>query len=220
MSFRRMAGIAGIVFFALILVNIFAGGEPPTVKDPVGDVVDYFEDSQRLSAVVDQLAGVFIAVFGAGLLSAIWWAQTGGRRAWAVVGLVGLVTTWAAIDSSSALHQALLVNAGDVDENTLNVLWDASSISFILSNYNAGVFLLGAGMGVLGTAVLPKWLGWFALVGAVLGIASSFGHGELDAVSGIAGTLSFLAGAVLLLFVLISGIVMATRDEPEVEPAV
>ena len=223
MSFRRIAGIAGIVFFVLIVVNIVSSGQPPMLDDPVAEIDEFYadDDSLQVAAVANQLAGVFIAVFGAGLLSAIWLAERGLRQAWAVVGLIGLVVTYAAIDASAAAHTTLLINAGGLDDGVTRALYDMSSVSFVTGNYNTAIFLLGAGAGIVTTRILPRWLGGAALVGAAVGWLSAFGHGDRDALTDVAGGLSFIASALFLLFVLIAGVMLATRAEADVDaPAV
>ena len=48
MSFRRIAGIAGVIFVVLLVVQVVIGGDEPAPGDDIADVVEYFQDDAGL----------------------------------------------------------------------------------------------------------------------------------------------------------------------------
>ena len=88
----------------------------------------------------------------------------------------------------------------------LNVLADDAVFIFLIT-IGTSAFLLGAAAAVFGTAVLPRWLGWWAVVFAVVGaIPSHVLGGTLDHI----GLLSF---AGLGIWTLVVGILLTVRAE-------
>ncbi|MFN2538709.1 MAG: hypothetical protein ABR549_11280, partial [Mycobacteriales bacterium] len=101
------------------------------------------------------------------------------------------------IGATMSLAVAAASNHGqDQVAQTLNVLSNASWLPFIAG---IAVTLLGAALTVFRTGILPRWLGWVALVA---GVVSLIGPG---------GFLGFFAGP---LWLLVAGVVLAR------EPAV
>jgi hypothetical protein len=218
MTFRRLAGISGIVFVVMVVINIILSGEPPALDDPTADVASYYqedEDSLRVAAIFNQMAGVFVAIFAAGLLAMIGLVERGTGRAWAIVGLIGIVTAFAAFDASSAASQTLLINTDSLADGPLTRgLFDLSTIPFVQASFNIGVFALGVGAGILTTRVLPAWLGWIALVAAAAGIVSGLSHGDRDSLSSL-GMVGILAQGLILVFSIIAGVLMLRDRTPE-----
>ena len=99
-----------------------------------------------------------------------------------------ILATGLAIDSTIAL--ALAETANDIDpaaSQALSALFQNDYVPFALG---AILFLGGLGLSVLRSGVLPKWLGWVAVVLAVIGLtplgfAAFIGTGLLIAVIGV-----------------------------------
>lgn len=127
----------------------------------------------RARALGDRGAGPSVMFGGAVLLGA-------GMLTGAFVSL-GLA-------SASDHHQAQVAQ-------TLNVLGNADWIPFIAG---LAVFLLGAGITVLRTGMLPKWLGWVALVGGVVSLA------------GPGGFIGYFAAP---LWIIVAGIMLGVRKD-------
>lgn len=223
MTFRRIAGAAGILFVASFIAVIALSGEPPAPDDPVQDVVEYVSDNEgglQALTVVNRVSGIFVAVFAAGLLSTIW--RTGQRQgqAWAAVGLIGVVAAYAALDTSDLFSTTQLLSADSLAADQLTrTLHDASSTAFLMFSFNLGVFALGSGMGILTTRVAPRWLGWLALVGAGTGFLGIFALGDRELMAGLGGFAGFLTGIVFTIFVLGTAINMLRTPEVEHQPA-
>jgi hypothetical protein len=87
-----------------------------------------------------------------------------GAVIWAVGGLFGSVTELM-VTSASHHHQAQIAQ-------TANVLSNNSWIPFIAGS---AVMLIGAGVTVLQSSLLPRWMGYVALVAGVVSLAGPGG---------------------------------------------
>jgi hypothetical protein len=84
----------------------------------------------------------------------------------------------------------------------VNILIEASWLPFIVG---IAVTLIGAGMTVLRSGVLPSWLGWIALVVGIVALA------------GPGGFVGFFVGPI---FMLVAGILLYMRQSEPVAAAV
>jgi Domain of unknown function (DUF4386) len=75
------------------------------------------------------------------------------------------------------------------------------------------LFAFAAGLLVIGSGVLPRWLGWASILAGILFFLQGFG---LGGVIGSFGLVVDLIGFVLfLMFVLVSSVILLTRKTPE-----
>lgn len=162
----RLAPLTGIVF-AVLGVVAFASGQGVTPTDGPG-LLAFFATHGTASQVSDLLwtfSFVFF-VFFAGSLSGYL------RRSPAAEGLSHIVLAGAAIMTVGAIAYfnydfalaASLTNLAPAAAQALNVLATQLALPF-----GAGglVFGIASGLAILRGAALPKWLGWFALVGGL-----------------------------------------------------
>jgi hypothetical protein len=119
--------------------------------------------------------------------------------------MLGGAILWAGGLLLSSVIELAQVSASDHGRSqvaqTVNVLSSADWIPFI---GGIAVFLVGAGLAVLTSRVLPVWLGWVAIVGGVVSLSGPGGFVGL-----------FLAP----IWILIAGIMLAVRREPGPELA-
>jgi hypothetical protein len=110
---------------------------------------------------------------------------------------------WAAGVLIGSMVDLGLVSSSDHDQSqvaqTLNVLSNDDWVPFI---GGLAIFLLGAGITVLASRMLPLWLGWVALVVGVVSLAGPGG---------------FIGFFVAPAWILVSGIVLGTRPAPDVD---
>ena len=169
----RWMYLAGPLFTLLALVAILLQGGSPSETGSADEVASHFSDKEKRN-----LASVFVSgPAAAALLLFINRFRAGiddRARAARSLAVSGGVVYAAGILVGAAVTLATTVAAnndmGD-DARTLNLLNASMWIPVVIG---IGVMLLGAGLAVLRTGVLPAWLGWVA---AVVGVVSFLGPG-------------------------------------------
>ncbi len=189
----RWAPLTGLVFAIVLLVAILWPSGPNSNASGTS-VATYYADhdtSQNIMAYLFAAAAVLVVVFGAVLYSRL---LPGSRsRGLITVGFGGAVmiavgavlvagTTLSLTDSPTAI--------GPAANQALNVV--NSDVPFIPILVGLVLFMAGYGIAIVCGNVLPRWLGWVAIV---LGVASLFG--EIGPVIFFTGLLSILWFAVV-----------------------
>ena len=167
-----LAPLTGVAFVALVVLGSIIGGEPPGADDPVQEIVDHYtdnEDSVIAGAILVAFGAVFL-IFFAGYLRRVLSAAEGEGGVLSAVSLVGAAVMAVGIAIDSTISFALAEAVEDIEPTAvqaLQALWDSD---FIPIAVGAVVFLLSAGISIARHAALPKWLGWVAILLAVLGL--------------------------------------------------
>jgi hypothetical protein len=208
-SNERWWAIAGPAFAVLFWGAVFVL-EPsiPGEKASAQEVVDYFNGHRGrtladvfLAPLLVALLLVFVAYFRARARNHE--GSTTARLA-QVLMVMGAVV-WASGALLGSVISLALTTASDNGQieiaRTLNVLGNSTWIPFIAG---IAVTLLGAGLTVLSTGVLPRWMGWVALVVGVISLA------------GPGGFLGFFVGP---LWVLVAGVMLFLRPGVDVPAA-
>jgi hypothetical protein len=203
MSANRLGALTGVGFVVLLIASFIIGGEPPSQDASAEEVVDFWgdNDTQIWIAIAFQMVAAALLVFFGGYLRKVLRAAEGEGHMLSAVVLAGavIVATGAGFDMTIAV--ALVETAGDIDPlsaQTLNALWNND---FMPVAVGAMIFALAAGLSILRHGSLPKWLGWVAIVAAVIS-PTPIGFG----------------GAILTaLWIIVVSILLARRaDEPAV----
>ena len=182
--------LTGVAFVALALVAVFVGGEPPDADSPVQEIVDHYRDSENAifaGALLLGLAGTLL-IFFAGVLRKVLREAEGEGGVLSLVAFAGAVVLaiGAAIDGTISI--ALADKADTIDPaavQALQALWDNDFLPLAMGT---AVFLFASGLSIVRHAALPKWLGWAAILFAVISLTPI----------GFAG---FIGGAVWILVV-------------------
>ena len=84
--------------------------------------------------------------------------------------------------------------------------------SIQVSAYSAReiLFAFAAGVLVIGSGVLPRWLGWVSILAGILFFLQGFGLGGVIASLGL--VLDLIAFVLFLIFVLVSSVILLTRQ--------
>jgi|SRR5215211_1337242 len=195
MTTQRLAPLTGVAFIALVIIGFAIAGEPPDAESPAQEIVDHYVDNKTATEVGVLLAvpGLAFLIFFANHLRRVF--DAAGDAALSTTILVGasIVGVGAAIDST--IQIALAESADDIEPTsvqTLQALWDNDFVPIALGLL---VFLVSVGLSILRTGVLPRWLGWVALVLVVVGLTPI-------------GFVAFLGTAILILVI---SIVLAVR---------
>ena len=207
MGAKRLVPLSGVVAVVLILAGFAASGNAPKGTSSVTKVVAFYSkhsSAQTTSGVLLSLGALLFLVFVASFVARVRSVPGGAGLCLSGAGVlvVGL-TTYA------GLSIAMADVVGHVQGSTLqalNVLADDAVFVFLLM-IGASAFLLGAAAAVFGTAVLPRWLGWWAVVFAVVGVVPS------HVLGGMLDHIGLLAFAGLGIWTLVAGIVLTVRAE-------
>jgi hypothetical protein len=201
----RLPTLAGPVFAIVFLVAVALEGNVPNEKSSGAKVISYFNDHDT-STLSGAFGGPVLA-----LLLLLFFSQLRAVARASALGagpgptvMIGGAVVWAGgLLIGSWLDLAVVASAKHHQEGvaqTLNVLIASNWIPYIAG---IAVTLVGAGMTVLSTGVLPRWLGWVALVVGIIALAGPGG---------------FLGFFVAPLWILVAGIVLL-RAEMTAEPA-
>jgi hypothetical protein len=188
--------LTGVAFVALAIIGFAVGGEPPDANSPPQEIVDFYvddKDSVQAGAFLATLAAVFLIFFGNHLRRVLDAARDTALSATVLVG-AAVMAVGAAIDSTISF--ALSEAAEDIDPTAvqaLQALWDNDWMPIGLG---AIVFLISAGVSILQSGALPKWLGWVALVLGVVGATPI-------------GFVAFLGGGI---WILVVSVLLAVRE--------
>ena len=189
--------LTGVAFVVLVIVGGIIGGEPPSVDDPVQEIVDHYVDNKDaiIAGSLVAMIGVFFFLVFASYLRNVLRAAEDEDGLLANVAFAGaiILAVGGAIDSM--IYIALAEAVEDIEPSSvqaLQALWDNDWAPFVLG---AGTFLLASGLSIVLNGSLPKWLGWIAIVLGVLAFTPI-------------GFVAFIGGA---LWILIASIVMTIR---------
>lgn len=164
-----LAPLTGVAFVAVVIIGFSIAGEPPDAKSSPEEIVSYYvdnTDSIRIGALLGALAGLLFIFFANHLRRVLNAAGDAPLSATVLVG-ASVMAVGVAIDSTILL--AIAETADDIEATsvqTLQALWDNDFLPLALGLL---VFLISAGISILRTGVLPRWLGWVALALVVLG---------------------------------------------------
>lgn len=189
--------LAGPLFLVLGLAAILLQGGTPGEKDSADQIIKHFADNDTRSVASVFLWGpaaaallVFVSRLRAGIDDRARAARSllvAGGSVLATAMLIGASVTLGLVTAS---HEGFKDAAQAL--NSLNAgMW----IPFVIG---MGVLLIGAGLSVLRTGILPRWMGWVA---AVVGVVSLLGPG------GFAG---FALGPI---WIAVAGVMLYTRQD-------
>lgn len=192
-----LAPLTGTIFVVVVIVGFLIGGEPPDPDNDPADIAGFYVDNETVQAVGALLAGIAATalVFFGGYLRRVLQVGAGRGEFLSTVAMGGLVIYAAGIALDATIVMALVSTADDVDPIAIQTLSAFYENDFMLFAVGTQVFLLAAGVSIVQHATLPKWLGWVAIVTAVIAVTPI-------------GFVSFFVG---LLWILVVSIVLTTR---------
>jgi uncharacterized membrane protein len=195
-----LTGPAFTVLFAAVIFVIVP--DTPGEKASAQQVVDYYNSHQGRSvtnAFISPLLAALLLLFVAYLRSR---TRGRGRSTTASIGPVVLVAgavVWVSGALLGSVATLALTTSSDNGQlaaaETLNVLSNSLWIPFIAG---IAVTMIGAALTVLSSDVLPRWMGWVALVAGVVSLAGPGG---------------FIGFFVAPLWLLVAGILLYLRSE-------
>jgi hypothetical protein len=190
--------LTGVAFIVLLLVSFIVQGEPKDATHPPNEIVQWYvdnKDSAQIGAFIGVVAGAVLIFYGAYLRKVLVAAEGVGAMLPILV-LIGLsiVAVGGAIDS-----MLLFATAERTDDipatsvQTIQAIWDNDFLVFFMGVL---VFNWAVGISVLRSAVLPRWMGWAAILFGVISLA---------------GPIGFIGALGAALWVLVSSIMLTLR---------
>jgi len=168
--------LTGILFIVLLFVSFIVTGEPKDATHSPTEIAQWYsdnKDSAEIGAFISVLAALVLIFFGAYLKKVLEAAGGGSMLPTLVLIGVTIVGISAAID-----NMLVFVAAERVDDipasgiQTIQAIFDNDFLPFLLGIM---VFLWSVGLSVLQTGALPKWMGWLAVVLAVISLLGPIG---------------------------------------------
>jgi hypothetical protein len=187
--------------FAVIIIGLEQSTPGETAS--VQKIQAYYGSHQgrTTAAALMAPAGALLLIMFASYVRSLVRERNDNAGVGPTVFVAGAVLWAAGIAIGSSVDLSLVGSAHhhlDASAQTLNQFSNTDWIPFIAG---IAVTLVGAGMTVLRTRIVPVWLGWVALV---FGIAS------------VAGPAGFVGFFVAPLWILVVGIMLGVRKEPPV----
>ncbi len=211
MGAKRFVPLSGVLAVVLIFAGEAAAGSAPNGMASVAKIVSYYGKhtaAQTASGVLISLGALLFLIFSATFAGRIARTQNEPPGASALC-LLGAGVLVVGLTIYAGLSIALADVVGHVDGSALqalNVMADDAVFVFLIT-VGTCAFLLGAAAAALTTVLLPRWLGWFAVVFAIVAaIPSHVLGGTLDHIG-------LIAFAGLGVWTLIVGVMLSGRAD-------
>ncbi|TDO46372.1 hypothetical protein EV643_111225 [Kribbella sp. VKM Ac-2527] len=187
----RWGGFAGLAFVVLALLGRFLPGNPPGVDESANAITSFLTDNRSMI-----LAGALMWGAAAGLI--IWFAaafaeamrERDERSDIHMALLAGSVLVGGAIFINAGATAATAYGVEGRDAGITTMLFEWSAVLTTMIGFAAALPLAAAGVGVLRTHLMPDWLGYLALLAALVSFAGAFGIFVSDG--------AFVAGGVMM----------------------
>lgn len=167
---ERLAPLTGVVFLIVVLVAFIVGGETPDNDDSTAEIVSYWRDNDTRQVVGGWILGVaalLLVWFGGSLRRTISRAEGGDGRL-AAICFAGTVMASIGMLLFGSLTFAAATEADEVPPEVLHTISVLNNTLFFPLSGGAALMLVAAGLAIVYTAALPRWLGWVAIVIGVL----------------------------------------------------
>jgi hypothetical protein len=167
------APLTGVLFLLILIVGLVVfGEEPPGVDEDVNEIIDFYvdKDTEVYAGVIAEGLAALVLVFFAGSLRRVLRIAEGEGGTLSLVAFGGLlmVATGFAIDATISL--TLVETVEDVEPATVQTLAALFENDFIPLAVGSGIFVLALGISTVRHGAFPKWLGWVAIVLAVVAV--------------------------------------------------
>ena len=166
---RKWLPLSGVAFVVLMLVVIVGfSGSTPSTDDSGAEIASFYDDQsvrQEIAAFLLAATVPFLLLFAANLAGRARAEDVTSRETWRRMMLGGSFILGAVIMVMALIHFALADGADDVAPTALQALNLLDGNFWVAANPALGVMMLGAAGLLLGAGtLLPRWLGWAALL--------------------------------------------------------
>jgi hypothetical protein len=172
----RWGGFAGLGFVVLAAIAVFLPGMAPLLTDSDTEITSYLNDSRSQILVSSLLwagsAGLVIW-FAAAVAEAI--RERRERSDVHMAVLAGSVLVSGAIFLSAALQAATAYGVDTREESLTLAMYEAMAVLTSVIGVAAALPLTAAGIGIMRTHLMPDWLGYLAILAAIVSVVGAFG---------------------------------------------
>lgn len=222
---RRLTGafgVAGFVVFLVALPLYFVGSQATAQLE---DTVQFSDSVGKASTLIltratlaDPLIMACLLVFLAGFSHLIRQARAGYEWAATLVFGAGVVViALELVGDALAGAAALDTVGGTADPTVVRGLWEGSFVFYGAIGPMMSVLLLAsAGYAILATRALPRWVGWAALVAALLNLVAApaiFGGTDYTGFYTASGYVTSIGQAALVLWFLLASLSLLVQRE-------
>ncbi len=206
MTLRRwlsFSGAVGIVLIALAFGVVGSGTPDGGDKATAAEVVSFYREhktGQLIATLMVAIGAALLVLFAARLRELL----QGDASILSGASFGGMVILASGLLLMASVHFALVVAADHRQSavaQTLNVLDNNDFFGLV---GGLAVLMLAAGIATVRNPVLPRWLGWAAVVIGVLSLA---------------GPVGFIGGLLGALWILVVGIMLTMRQDAVAAPA-
>lgn len=165
--------LTGVGAVVLLIIGFVVSGEPPDLSDSSArEIADFYKDNKDALFVGAALQAVSLTflLFFAAHLSRMIRALEGDGGLLSRVAFAGAVIFAAGGAFDATLTFTMAETADDISPASLQTLSALFSNDFVPLALGIQVFLLSVGLAAIRLGTLPKWLGWVAVLVAVLAI--------------------------------------------------
>ncbi len=185
--------LTGVVFLVVVIVGFMISGEPPDpADDSAREIVDFYVDNKSslmAGSFLEGLAAALLVFFGA-YLREVLRVTAGGKDFLSTAAFAGLLLIAVGFTVDGSINLALAETAEDIEPAGVQALTALYHNDFVPFAVGSVVFLVAMGISVLQHGALPKWIGWIAILLAVIGLTpigfvAFIGSGILIAIIGV-----------------------------------
>jgi hypothetical protein len=172
----RWGGLAGLAFVVLALLGRFLPGNPPTVAESESAITTWLTGNRGMiltSALMWAAAAGLVIWFASAFAEAM--RERDERSDVHLALLAGSVLVGGAIFVNAALTAATAFGIDGREAGLTMMMYEATAVMTTMIGVAAALPLAAAGIGVLRTRLMPNWLGYLALLAAVVSFAGAFG---------------------------------------------
>lgn len=165
----RITGACGVVTLATVLGTSLANGyQSASFTSDADEAVAFFR------SIDDRLGALSAFVTAVGLVAMLWFTlglalllrQYEGSMPWRSTFLAGAGVV-SVVSGQIASWDAAAFRSDDIDPQVARYAFDLGNLSFANSWVATGAVGICAGLVVLGSRELPRWVGWWALVAGI-----------------------------------------------------
>lgn len=171
----RWGGLAGLGFVVLALLGQFLPGTRPAVDEGAGAIASFVADGRTpmlASALLFASSAVLVVWFAAALSEAI--RERAERSILHLIVLAGTVLVGGVVFLNSALFAGAAYGVDGRSAELTLLMFETSALLTSMIGFASALPLAAAGFAVMRTHLMPDWVGYLALLAAVVAVVGAF----------------------------------------------